>query len=831
MIRESGLGTILIVDSDRSTLKILEKYLQQQNFQTLCAADGQLALKYISDGSVDLVLLDIEMPQMSGHEILEAIRRDHPAVELPVIMVTPRDEASDILRSFDLGANDHVVKPFIFPVLAARIKTQLVLRGAVARLRANGARPATHLEKKSPEIAHTQRSMAEEGRILVVDDNEDNRAIICRRLETKGYEAIPAESGEQALQMLEMDQYDLVILDIMMPGMDGTEVLQIIREKYSSSELPVVVASANTERDVMIEFLNNGANDFITKPIDAAVMNARVETLIAYRRSWNEIQESRDILDKIASDRTSELEKANAALKKEIKEHLELQAKLEISEAKYKSLFEDSRDVIYITQFDGTTLDMNESGLALFGYSRDELAQLNDRELYNDAGDRDNLFKNILKDGFLRDYEVSMRKKDGTPITCLITATLRKDSDGEAIGVQGILRDITEKRNLENQLLQAQKMEAMGHLTAGIAHDFNNVLAVIHGAQQLLAMKINGSGDGSYLSLISKAVKRGQSITNRMLTFSRKKEPDYQIVSIMAALDDTRGIARHSLPKTVSIDIEEFTGEDLIKADKEQLNLVLLNLVINASDALPDGGQVILGVHEASDEEVKKHTQDAGTGYLCVTVADNGEGMDQQTQENIFSPFFTTKEAGKGTGLGLSIVYTIVQNHQGWIEVDSRPGKGTTFTIGFPKIELNRPEIASSVDDLNLRSGQGQTILIVDDEPELVDMMTEILTKANYKTMSAANGKQALELYMKNMDRLDLIVADLDMPVMAGTEFIKKVGDVSPNIPIIVCSGYLEENEFESLNDQQVLAILIKPVNYNDLLEAIRKALIPPSAS
>jgi len=350
------------------------------------------------------------------------------------------------------------------------------------------------------------------------------------------------------------------------------------------------------------------------------------------------------------------------------------------SEERYRILFEGSRDAIYVTTREGELVDVNQSWLDLFGYKREEITGLNARDTYVNPDDRRRFQQEIEQKGSVRDYEVAVRKKDGTEMDCLNTASIQQASDGSILGYQGIVRDITERKRLEIQLQQAAKMEAIGTLAGGIAHDFNNLLMSIQGNVSLMSM------DSSYpyyerLQNIEKQIQSGARLTSHLLGYARKGRYEVKTLDLRQLVEetlDTFGRTRRE------ITIHREIAEDLfpVEADAGQIEQVLLNLCVNAADAMPGGGDLMLKGMNKTHRDMKGKLYHPKPGnYVMLTVSDTGMGMDKETAERIFDPFFTTKERGRGTGLGLASAYGIIKGHGGYIDVGSTEGQGTTSSI------------------------------------------------------------------------------------------------------------------------------------------------------
>jgi len=510
----------------------------------------------------------------------------------------------------------------------------------------------------------------------------------------------------------------------------------------------------------------------------------------------------------------------------EITERRRTEEALKERDKQYRTLFEESMDGVYSLLRDGEITDANPSFCELFGYSRKEMIGKDVRELYVDPADRPAFQKKIEKKGFVKDYEVKWRKRDGTDVDCLFTAAVKFADDGSVFGYRGILRDVTERKALQRQLLQAQKMEAVGTLAGGVAHDFNNLLQVVLGYSDLVLgdddLPDQFRGD---LEKIRLAGRNGADLVQRLLTFSRKTEPKFLDLNLNQRIRQTQKFLERTIPRM--IDIEMVLADDLanIHADPTQVDQVLMNLAVNARDAMPEGGKLVIETANVFlDEECGKALLGAKPGeYVLMSMSDTGCGMDRQTLDHIFEPFYTTKEAGKGTGLGLSMVYGIVHQHGGYITCYSEPGEGTTFKCYFPAIEMEmNPDVAKT----GIMAAFGtETILLVDDEEFLRDLGKRILERSGYTVLTAVNGEEALDLYNRERGKISLVILDLIMPEMGGSQCLEKLLRFDPKARILIASGYSADGPTKEVLQGGAKGFVSKPFDMRQLLQTVREVL------
>jgi PAS domain S-box-containing protein len=491
--------------------------------------------------------------------------------------------------------------------------------------------------------------------------------------------------------------------------------------------------------------------------------------------------------------------------------------KLQESEERYRTLFEDSRDPIFITTKEGDFIDVNRSMLDLFAYTREEMLGMNIMQIHSNHDNRVVLIEEFHK-GPLRDFETRFIKKDGTQMECLLTAATRRADDGGIPGYQGIIRDITERkknekerRNLEAQLMQAQKMEAIGTIAGGVAHNFRNILTVISMNSQMLQMRYSEDASLQKIAeVLNSYVDRGAKLVSGLMQFARKQDKkEFQHFDLTSVLEETYELISKSFDKM--IDIRLSVPESLpVLGDRYGLSQALMNLCTNASDAMPGGGTLHIEAHRREDKAV-------------VMVSDTGCGMDKATQEKCLDPFFTTKEVNKGTGLGLSTTYGIVKEHGGEIHVNSEIDNGTTFVLSFPIDQSG--EKTTQKQAAEIAYGHGQKILIVDDEDDMCRSMAEILSEIGYKAESVNTGRQAIAKYLSW--RPDVVLLDRNMPGMDGISCGEKIIKFDPHAKIVIISGY-DEHGPVALNKERkkfIRGYLTKPVNINELSSVLVRLL------
>jgi PAS domain S-box-containing protein len=503
-----------------------------------------------------------------------------------------------------------------------------------------------------------------------------------------------------------------------------------------------------------------------------------------------------------------------------------LQEALMKSEFDFRSLVHNAPVGICRCARDGTILQVNPALLLMLGYaSPSELLARNLlTDLYTDRQRSSEMEQNFGSERHFHDLEAEWKHREGKPIVVRLSG--RPVAEDAVSSYELVAEDITERRLLEQQFRQAQKMEAIGRLAGGIAHDFNNLLMVISGYTQMLLDEVKGESPlRKAATEIGKAADRAASLTRQLLAFSRKQVLSPKVLDLNALVLDNLKM----LPRLIGEDIEvvNIAGSDLgrIKADPGQLAQVILNLTVNARDAMPQGGKIILETANVTLEEsyTQKRTSMPAGDYVMLAITDTGSGMDAETQSHIFEPFFTTK-GPQGTGLGLSTVYGIVKQSGGFIWVYSEPGQGTTFKIYFPRVsELDLAAV--TIVPGKQTAGGKETILLVEDEPTLRELVRRFLERHDYTVLEAEGGRAALDIVAQYTGRIHLLLTDIVMPDMNGRELARRLLRLRPGTPVVYMSGYTERAIHQNGELEPGLAFLQKPFTEQVLTEKVRAVL------
>ena len=507
----------------------------------------------------------------------------------------------------------------------------------------------------------------------------------------------------------------------------------------------------------------------------------------------------------------------------DVTERKQAEEALRGSEERYRELFENANDMVYTLDLEGKLTAINRAGETITGYDRDELLGRDFAPLMAPENDDADALDATLD---TRMYECSILAKDGRRVAVEVATTVIREH-GRAVGFQGVARDVSERRELEERLRQAQKMEAIGLLAGGVAHDFNNMLTAITGYSHLAVGALD-SGRGvrrSDIEEIAKAADRAGALTSQLLAFSRKQMLRPEVIDLNDVVGDLDKMLRRLIGEHIDVVTAFGGGVGRVKADRSQLEQVIVNLAVNARDAMPEGGRLTIETSAVDANEVSAKTGPGSPGpYVLLTVTDTGHGMDAATRERIFEPFFTTKDMGHGTGLGLSTVYGVVTQSGGQVVVESEPGAGTAFMVYLPRVEEALPQAERAFAPVE-NGRNGETILLVEDEEIVRKLIRDALRTSGYTVVEAGDGAQAIEICRARQEPVDLVVTDVAMPNMTGPELIERLLDSYPGLRVLFVSGYADGRFSQRTTLKPGTDLLQKPFTPSKLAQKVRELL------
>lgn len=522
------------------------------------------------------------------------------------------------------------------------------------------------------------------------------------------------------------------------------------------------------------------------------------------------------------------LQQFSGSLQEEVLEHRMSLEALRESEERFRLLAENSPDIIISLDQKGYISYVNPVVEKVLGYSPHELAGKSFLVMAREqeAGEYTRQFRKVRNGETLVDYIGVLVHKNGSVRHFIFCGAPATDSQGNMMGIEGFLKDITERRNLEFQLQQVQKLEAVGTLAGGVAHDFNNILTAIRGSLDISLLMV-GQNDPILKNLqqIEKAVTRASDLTRQLLFFSRRQPVEMAPLNLNQSVDNILRIIERLIGENIAITVDLAPDLQPVMADGGNIEQVIMNLMINSRDAMPEGGAITIRTRNATvgDDYVRVHSYARHGKFVCLSMEDTGIGMDGETVKHIFEPFFTTKEQGKGTGLGLAVVYGIVKKHKGWIVADSRPGEGTVFSVFFPVSEEEPGKVPG--DDARAprdSRGSGEKILVIEDDSSVLAFAGTVLKANGYTVLTAASAMEARVMFHEHQDSLDLIFSDVVLPDKNGLDLVHEFESEKPDIQVLMTSGYMDENSLSRIIRDNNHRFLPKPYVMKDLLETVR---------
>ncbi|MBC8010264.1 MAG: response regulator [Burkholderiales bacterium] len=737
----------------------------------------------------DLALVDLDLPDGTGIEFVIGVRSR--GLPLPLVMLTGSGDERSAVAALKAGADDYLVKtndylrqlPHVMESARAAFRSGLARRTRPLRV--------LYAEHNAADVDIVRRHLSRHAPHLTLDSVDGGEDVVARLAEHSS-------------------AYDVLLLDYRLRGLDAIETMRLLQERGLMS-LPVVLVTGQGDEAVAVRALRLGAADYLVKrPGYLHELAATLENTHHRALLWRE------------------------------------QVALAASEERFRQLAENIEEVFWISLPDGVSLLYASPAYEKVWGRSSALLIAHPADWMNAvwAEDQESVrawLRAAAAGEGTRHVEYRIVRADGAVRWIRDRASPVRNAEGVVYRLVGVAEDITERRHLEEQFRQSQKMEAIGQLSGGVAHDFNNLLTIIHGHLGLLEASGHVTPEiASSIEQISQAATRASNLTRQLLTFSRKQVMRSRDLDLRTVVADLTKMLQRILGEDVEMVVNGGERPLWVHADPGMMEQILMNLTVNARDAMPRGGRLSINLESVGLAAVQSAEVDmdeppapaaAGAGYVRLTVSDTGTGIAPEVMTKIFEPFFTTKEVGKGTGLGLATVYGIVRQHCGGIKAVSPPGCGATFEVYLPQVAS--PGALLPVDDRRAarapeptRHSPDETILLVEDEPSVSAMVSLTLEWSGYRVLVASNGPEALEMWARERDNIDLLLTDLVMPHgISGRDLAQRLLADEPTLPVIYMSGYSAEIAGRDLGDLTAVKFLAKPFNVEELRQMVRSCL------
>lgn len=880
--------SILLIEDDANDAKLLSLELDKHYSATIRRVQTEQDYRdALSQYVPDIILSDYNLPVFDGMKAL-AIRQ-LIAPDIPFVLVTGSINESTAVNCMKAGADDYIIKEHLHrlvPAMEAAIRKQKLIKEKRAfeiALQASEERFRYALDNSPVTVFTQDRDLrytwlyhpvsafdvntvigktdadllpADEAALLtlmkqkVLDDGETLRETVKTTANGKEYyndlTIEPLFDGEGNVNGITCTSVDITEQVVAKNALRESEkrFRSIFQDNLAVMFLidPVdgTIVDAN---EAAVRFYGWPRSRLLSMRMDEINTVPREEVLLAMENARQRKQVYFEFRHRLSNGTLRDVEIFTSKIEISGKEYLHSivhdisdRKKAEEKLLLHTLALQSAANAVVITDVQGSILSVNPAFTTLTGYLPDEVIGKK-VSILKSGVQTDQFYKNMwetILSGRVWRNEIVNKRKDGRHYTEEMTVTPVFNDRGEITNFIAIKQDVTEQKNLQQQLFQAQKVESIGTLAGGIAHDFNNILGIILAYSTLLQRgPVDNEKLQESLGAITKAVNRGASLVKQILTFARKSDVSFKSVKIPELIHELNIMLKETFPKFITI--KEVIPSDVpeIHADQTQLHQALLNLCVNARDAMPKGGELTIAIKIIDQKSVVKKFRDARYDrYLQISVADTGTGIDSVTIKRIFDPFFTTKDVGKGTGMGLAVVTGVAQTHHGFVDVVSAMGKGTTFFLYLPVPQEVSPE--ESADQLLRRNVKGgnETILVVEDEELLRDVVSSLLTAKGYSVIIATDGDEAVSLYRKNQKSIDLVFTDIGLPKLSGIEEFWALKKINPRVRVLLASGFLDPDIKSDLFIAGAAGFVQKPYESEDVLAKIREALdrISPAA-
>lgn len=808
------------------------------------AEAGNVGVQMATDLAVDLVVMDVSMPELDGIEATRQILAKSPQVK---VLIFSSADHETVPNAFSAGAHGYLLKGASAGELHDAVKSVMSGERYLSQSLKTEDTPAGAKPQPAPHVGASLK--AYEGRVYkvaLVDDSDVVRERVAATLSSLGGVAVVGQAGDvpEGLRLVRETKPDLLILDIGLPGESGITLLEIVKKEQL---VPFVMMLTNQDHPKLREHcMELGANYYFHKPTEFEKMIDLCSELANAARSAHspDQPDSPHPSFKIPVEtidpeeqRAVQLDDINKQLRDEIAARQRAEHALRESQTQLRQLEDHSHeqaqlldlayDAIIIRDLEDRVLFWNKSAQSLYGWAATEVLGRRIAEFLPDDTTTSLEVRKVIFETGAWSGEVRLNTRKGCEIVVESRLTLIRDRDGKPKSVLAVNTNITERKRLETHFLRSQRMESIGMLAGGIAHDLNNVLAPIIMSTQLLDMETSDPGQKKKLNIIMASARRGADLVRQILTFYRNDQRTHQELSPAYLIKELRHIVGETFPKCIQVNADAPKGLWQVAGEPTQLHQVLMNLCVNSRDAMPSGGTLVIEAENVT--ATNPCASPAGSPakpapYVLISVRDTGTGIAPEIREKIFEPFFTTKAPGKGTGLGLSTSLAIVKSHGGFIQVESEVGTGSVFRIYLPALDQGA-STSSQTEQFQIPRGRGELVLVVDDEASVRLIMAQTLKTYGYRTLTANDGAEAVMIYQQRAADIAVVLVDLMMPVMDGVATIRKLAEINPKLKVIAVSGLESSDALAQAGESCARAFLPKPYTAANLLKTLSKIL------